>query len=110
MDQVELPHMTFACLASDKREQGSVALVMTTGKHVLIPKSAPIHSTSTALHEAVHMAALSETVLSTAVPTISQTAAGAPCRLWGYLSKLWSVLQTVLATYYYLISNIFPRD
>lgn len=70
MDQVELPHVTFACLASDKGEQGSVALVMTTGKHGLILKSAPIRLTTTALCGAVHRVSLSETkcwIVGTAV-------------------------------------------
>lgn len=66
MDQVELPHVTFACLTSDKGELSSVALVMTTGKHGLIPKSAPIPLTTAALRGAVHTVSLSETVLSTA--------------------------------------------
>lgn len=83
--------MTFACLALDKREQGSVALVMTTGRHVLIPKSAPIHSTSTPLHGAVHMAALSETVLSTAVPTTPQTAARGTLQAMGVISANFGV-------------------
>lgn len=93
MDQVELPHMTFACLASDKREQGSVALAMTTGKHILIPKSAPICPTSAALHGAVHMVVLS--VLSTAGPTTPQTAAQGTLEAMGVISANSSVQTTV---------------
>lgn len=83
--------MTFACLALDKREQGSVALVMTTGKQVLIPKSAPIHSTSAALHGAVHLVALSQTVLSTAGPTVPQTAAQGTLQAVGVISANFGV-------------------
>lgn len=83
--------MTFACLALDKREQGSVALVMTTGKHVLIPKSAPIHSTNAALHGAVHMTALSETSVNSSAHNSTDCSMGHPAGYGGYLSKLWSV-------------------
>lgn len=108
MEQVELPHLTLACLASDKGEQGSVALVMTTGKHGLIPKSAPIRFTAAALHRAVHTVPLSGTkVLSTAVPPVQQSIR------WGTLQaggrgSVTLECRHCLATYYYLISNFFP--
>lgn len=56
MNQLELPHVTFARLL--QTEWGSLALVMTTGKHGLIPQSAPIRLTTTALHGAVHTVSL----------------------------------------------------
>lgn len=103
--------MTFACLTSDKGEGGSVALVMTTGKHGLIPKSAPIRLTTTALRGAVHTVSLSETVLSTAVPTIQQSVTRDTLPAtegWGQLLSLQTLdCRHCLATYYYLISNIF---
>lgn len=101
--------MTFACLALDKGEQGSVALVMTTGKHILIPKSAPIHSTSKALRGAVHTVSSSEKKFRQEQCPQFHLQHRAPCGLWR-LSQQTLECRHCLATYYYLISNIFPRD
>lgn len=96
--------MTFACLASDKGEQGSVALVMTTGKHGLILKSAPIQPQPSMRLFTRYLCQRQSFVNSSAHnSTICST--GHPAGYRGYLCRLWS--SDTLATYYYLIANIF---
>lgn len=92
MEQVELPHVTFACLASDKGEQGAVALVMTTGKHGLIPKSTPIRLTaqpSTGLFTQ-YLCQRQSFVKLWALALIT-CSSGHPAGHRGYLCRLWSV-------------------
>lgn len=102
--------MTFACLALDKGEQGSVASVMTIGKHILIPESAPIRSTSKVHHGAVHMVSSSEMKFcQKQCPQFHHLQHRASCRLWG-LSQQTVERRHCSATCYYLILNIFPRD
>lgn len=84
--------MTFAYLTSDKEQHGAVALVMTTGKHGLIPKSAPIHSTTAALHRAVHTQYLCQSFVNSQAYNLTTCDTGHPTGYWGYLHRLQIVI------------------